>query len=181
MTELKPCRPRNFANRNMRAWCGGCGVDTGWDGLGEWYTVTDSVWEQAWPGTSLAKATRHDAKERYFLCVGCLEQKLGRKLTSSDFVAGNCLNNPSDKWSERLIDRLTPCWLQNHATVGHERRREALNGLLKSAISSMRGRFRRRSCFLLKFDPIPHAVAFGDQLATIDEFQRDLGKVGMSP
>jgi hypothetical protein len=35
-----------------------------------------------------------------------LEQRLGRKLTRSDFIEGNCLNDVSDKWSERSVDRL---------------------------------------------------------------------------
>jgi hypothetical protein len=70
------------------------------------YTITNNVWEQAWPGTSLAKTNAAQPAERYFLCIGCLEQRLGRKLTRSDFIEGNCLNDVSDKWSERSVDRL---------------------------------------------------------------------------
>lgn len=101
--ELKPCYPRNFANRNMRAWCGGCGIDTGWDGLREWYSVQDEVWESAWPGTS-TKIIEPNGP-RYFLCIGCLEERLGRKLTRADFTPGEDLYYGSSR-SARLLDRL---------------------------------------------------------------------------
>jgi hypothetical protein len=103
--ELKPCCPRNFTKRNMRAWCGGCDVDTGWDGLREWYTVRNDVWEQAWPGTSNGKLIGELNGPRYFLCIGCLEERLGRRLTRDDFEEHNILNQNSE-CSERLLDRL---------------------------------------------------------------------------
>src|SRR5262245_51716178 len=79
---LTPCRPRNFSKRNMHATCGSCGIDAGWNGLGEWYTVRDCVWEQVWPGTSNSnKPAGKLTGLRYFLCIGCLEERLGRKLT----------------------------------------------------------------------------------------------------
>jgi hypothetical protein len=102
---LQSCRPRNFSKRNIRAWCGGCGIDTGWDGLGEWYTVTNEIWEQAWPNTSNAKKNNPNGP-RYFLCIGCLEEKLGRKLTRHDFVNNNVLNRPTSSQSKRLLNRL---------------------------------------------------------------------------
>jgi hypothetical protein len=43
----------------------------GWEG--EWFMVKDQVWKAA-----TGDVTR-------FLCVGCLEQRLGRKLKANDF------------------------------------------------------------------------------------------------
>src|SRR5262249_48295438 len=103
---LKPCRPRNFRNRNLRAWCGGCGVDTGWDGLGEWFTLKTETWEQVWPGTSNEKFLGERTDLRYFLCIGCVEEKLGRKLTPNDFEPDNLLNRPQRGQSKRLRARL---------------------------------------------------------------------------
>ncbi|EHB48765.1 hypothetical protein MycrhDRAFT_5606 [Mycolicibacterium rhodesiae JS60] len=48
--------------------CTGCGYDT-WD---EGYRVDDVVWSAAGPGGRL--------------CIGCLEERLGRALTPADFV-----------------------------------------------------------------------------------------------
>jgi hypothetical protein len=41
------------------------------------------VWEQAWPGTYQTAHVRQHGK--FFLCLACLEKRLGRKLTSRDF------------------------------------------------------------------------------------------------
>jgi hypothetical protein len=106
INKLKPCRPRNFSKRNMRAWCGGCGVDTSWDGLGEWYTVKNAIWERVWPETSNGKLISKPNGPRHFLCIGCLEERLGRTLTSDDFEEGNILNRPQRGQSKRLRDRL---------------------------------------------------------------------------
>ena len=59
----------------------------------EYYMVTDQVW------SSVA--------DRGMLCIGCLEQRLGRKLTAVDFTA--CpLNDETVAWpkSDRLLERL---------------------------------------------------------------------------
>ncbi len=62
--------------------CRDCGIDTtprdgegnphvsGW----EWYVVRDEVWKQA------------TSDERGILCIGCLEERLGRQLTPQDFA-----------------------------------------------------------------------------------------------
>ena len=42
--------------------------------LGEWYMLEDSIWQQA---TRSAPA--------HHLCVGCLEERLGRRLIPDDF------------------------------------------------------------------------------------------------
>ena len=103
MNVLKPCRPRNFSKRNM---CGGCGVDTGWDGLGEWFTIRNEIWERVWPGTSNGKLVTELNGPRHFLCIGYLEKELGRKLTPDDFEKDNILNRATSGQSKRLRDRL---------------------------------------------------------------------------
>lgn len=67
--------------------CADCGMKTGI--RGEWYIVHDHVWEQAWPNseTTLA-ATGAEFMCDELLCVGCLERRLGRRLTPADFPPG---------------------------------------------------------------------------------------------
>jgi hypothetical protein len=45
---------------------------TGWEG--DWFMVKDRVWQLG----------QHEGKCR-FLCVGCLENRIGRRLTAGDF------------------------------------------------------------------------------------------------
>lgn len=57
---------------NQRSGCHDCGVYTQpWKGPSEWYMVHDAVWEAA-------------GMDYGFLCVGCLEQRLGRPITGAD-------------------------------------------------------------------------------------------------
>lgn len=73
-----------------------CGVNTApKNGPWEFYMVTHAVWREA-----------QGDKETHFLCIECLELRLGRLLTSSDFsnVPLNYIN--SDQNSDRLNDRL---------------------------------------------------------------------------
>jgi hypothetical protein len=72
--------------------CDGCGRDTVTPPF-EWYTVKDHIWAETGLGT-------HDA----VLCVGCLEQRLGRQLHPEDF-ADVPTNKPSVHNSERLLHR----------------------------------------------------------------------------
>ena len=64
----------------------------------EYYMVTDKVWLKANP------------KEKGMLCIGCLEERLGRKLKNKDFT--KCLLNMNIALgadysnSERLLDRI---------------------------------------------------------------------------
>jgi hypothetical protein len=64
-----PCRDGTY--------CHDCGVDTlpvDWGYRAEWYMVTQEVWDVAGlPG-------------RGFLCIGCMENRLGRQLVASDFT-----------------------------------------------------------------------------------------------
>jgi hypothetical protein len=69
--------------------CADCDVDT--LAIGEYYMVLDEVWEQAWPGRRRHFSTRHSRHKprrvRQFLCVGCLEARIGRQLNRDDFAA----------------------------------------------------------------------------------------------
>lgn len=75
--------------------CGDCGVNTAPKNEPcEFYMVTHAVWREA-----------QGDKATHFLCIGCLEERLGRLLTSDDFseVPLNYMNNHRN--SERLNDR----------------------------------------------------------------------------
>lgn len=87
--------------------CADCGVDTapclGVDGCGctggegkwEWYMVRDGLWERVAAGAR-------------FLCVGCLEARLGRRLWPGDFAAYpvNDIEFQVGLATERLVERL---------------------------------------------------------------------------
>ena len=65
------------------------------DNNAEVYSVKDAIWEQAdmraWNGC---------------LCIGCLEQRLGRRLTPNDFPASDGgFNRPDMPCTDRLRDR----------------------------------------------------------------------------
>ena len=72
--------------------CADCGVDT--IERGEFYMVVDSVWEHASGGQEM-------------LCIGCLEQRIGRILTADDFtdVPVNDPTRYGGHFSDRLLDR----------------------------------------------------------------------------
>lgn len=74
--------------------CLDCGVSTLENG--EYYMVTDEVW--------LEEVAAIDSG---MLCIGCLEERLGRRLTKDDFI----LAPINDGWlfdqSPRLQDRLS--------------------------------------------------------------------------
>jgi len=57
--------------------------------------VRDEIWEAA--------SRDHDPAR--ILCIGCLEQRIGRQLTPGDF-ADLPLNEPGGLESPRLLDRL---------------------------------------------------------------------------
>jgi hypothetical protein len=77
--------------------CADCGVNT--LAADEWYIVKDDVWQAA--------SRLGDVTVSFFLCIGCIEQRLGRRLTPGDFddVPINVPNKFS--MSRRLRDRLT--------------------------------------------------------------------------
>lgn len=66
-------------------------VEGGW----EWYMVRSEVWE----------AAANQGGPPRILCIGCLEDRIGRRLMPSDF-ADLPINQPGWAASERLIDRL---------------------------------------------------------------------------
>jgi len=62
--------------------------------LGEYYMVTDQVWDQV--------------ADHGMLCIGCLEQRLGRMLHARDFtdVPINQVADMTDDASARFLNRL---------------------------------------------------------------------------
>ena len=76
--------------------CLDCKIDTG--GLKEFYIVKDEVWLNAVPD------------KRGYLCIGCLEKRLGRQLTYDDFTVAliNAMNwHNRSASSERLWARMS--------------------------------------------------------------------------
>lgn len=73
--------------------CMDCNLDT--SKMGEYYAVFLPVWLEAHPDV-----------DGGMLCIGCLEQRLERKLTPADFIHApvNCVFE--DTKSKRLLDRL---------------------------------------------------------------------------
>jgi hypothetical protein len=73
--------------------CACCGVSTA--KLGEHFYLKNEVWFKVHP------------TERGFLCIGCIESKLGRKLVRNDFTDAS-INKPQRgvEMSLRLIQRL---------------------------------------------------------------------------
>lgn len=68
--------------------CADCETDTA--DLGEWYMLKPEIWQAA-------------GMTKGFLCIGCVEQRLERKLTPTDFPDAP-VNRPSK--SDRLLNRL---------------------------------------------------------------------------
>ena len=73
--------------------CMDCGSNT--LHINEYYMVTDEVWEAAHP------------KKRGMLCIGCLEDRLGRLLTKDDFTDAPVNSGNFFTQSARLLSRLT--------------------------------------------------------------------------
>ena len=73
-------------------WCAICDVNV--MKVGEYYSVTNDLWKRYGVG-------------RGMLCIGCLEERMGRDLTAADFadVPVNDLNFPGH--SDRLRSRLS--------------------------------------------------------------------------
>jgi len=90
-------------------YCHDCGANVA--ALGEWYMLEDSIWQQA---------TRNAPTQH--LCIGCLEERLGRRLTPDDFHLAAPANATRE---ERLPDHL-------HASLAPVTR--AMSGRLRSRI-----------------------------------------------
>lgn len=76
--------------------CLDCSVDT--DEIDEYYMVHHELWRQA-AGHSIAVLMG-------VLCIGCLEQRIGRQLSPQDFIPCPVNRAPSRARSQRLKDRL---------------------------------------------------------------------------
>ncbi len=63
--------------------------------MGEYYMVHDRVWTEANPN------------DYGMLCIGCLEQRRGKLLTTGDFTAAPINSIASEFGSTRLRNRLT--------------------------------------------------------------------------
>lgn len=72
--------------------CMDCGVDT--RAIEEYYMLHDHVWREANPDIE------------GILCVGCVEQRLGRKLAAADFTDKKINVTARHSGSARLTDRL---------------------------------------------------------------------------
>jgi SEC-C motif len=68
--------------------CADCGVDT--FAIGEWYCVSDQLWAAV------------GMECEGFLCIGCLERRLGREMDSADFVQAMLVDESSDRLQDRL-------------------------------------------------------------------------------
>jgi hypothetical protein len=69
--------------------------------------VTAEVWAAA--GMVASKIRKYDESDGDFLCIGCLEARLARRLTPRDFIPGLPINDPSPWDTPRLASRkLTP-------------------------------------------------------------------------
>ena len=92
----------------MRAFCADCNSPVG--PMGEWCLLKNSVWETAWPGTG--QNSVHDPMPmKHNLCIGCVEKRIGRKLSRADFdmrSQHNRENNPRRQFpmSRRMKNRL---------------------------------------------------------------------------
>lgn len=74
--------------------CADCGVDT--SDLDEYYMLQWDVW------LSVA--------DLEMLCIGCVEQRLGRHLAADDFLPCPLNFEPYHARSDRLVDRMTRPW-----------------------------------------------------------------------
>ena len=84
---------------NSKGECFDCGRNT-WHSPQEYYAVTNAVW-------LMACAVEPKLPARVMLCIGCLEQRLGRELTYADFKDCGLTRNPRPTSSKRLLNRLS--------------------------------------------------------------------------
>lgn len=89
--------------------CDDCGVHTVSYTNGEpnfpweWYMVNDEIWVEA--GMPMDPEVEHSGWG--YLCIGCLEQRIGRRLTKADFTDAP-VNWPDPVLhAPRLLERLT--------------------------------------------------------------------------
>jgi hypothetical protein len=95
----------------MSAICDDCGMDTEpWPprrGTQEHYVVKHSVWQQAGMPSGVMDPDEHLAiRGGGVLCVGCIERRLGRMLTTDDFVSGTLEFIKGCQSTPRLLSRI---------------------------------------------------------------------------
>lgn len=93
-------------------------LDCGWltcrhDEPGEWYVVTDQVWRQAGMTDTRQWLSEHPGAPigpagglNHYLCIGCLEARLGRRLAPADFPGLPINLADWHRKTARLADRL---------------------------------------------------------------------------
>lgn len=82
--------------------CKDCGVNTHRHrGIREYYMVTTQVW---------CEAHKPNKPEAGFLCIGCLEKRLGRELNAQDFDPApiNYIFTQSIRLKDRVLRGITP-------------------------------------------------------------------------
>lgn len=72
-------------------------------GTWEWFMVRDDVWAAA-AGPAWTDPLAPDV-QRFYLCVGCLEGRLGRRLVPADFMGPPGLELGDEVSTVRLLDR----------------------------------------------------------------------------
>jgi hypothetical protein len=80
--------------------CCDCGLGT--NVAREWYMVKPKVWKEAWAGR---RKPWHELPGQSVLCIGCLEQRIGRTLCADDF-ADTVLHDREGDISGRMRQRL---------------------------------------------------------------------------
>ncbi len=102
--KTKPRRVKGL-NPNMDFGCMVCDYDC----VNEFYMVHDHLWQVAIEGlpTPTMRMIGGRITGGSLLCIGCLEKRLGRKLTAADFSKAPC-NHDRDEYdtSSRLANRL---------------------------------------------------------------------------
>lgn len=93
--------------------CLDCGIDTSSKtGIGEYYHVHEPVWFEAFGRTYDPAKWDPETTMAGFLCIECLEARLGRSLTKSDFsdapVNDPTLYRKSDRFLNRVSEAVSP-------------------------------------------------------------------------
>jgi hypothetical protein len=81
--------------KDLLALCKDCEIDT--FEIDEYYMVNDEIWNKIAPDD--------ENKIDYFLCIGCIENRLGRELVQQDFPMDIPVNSRG-KHSSRLQNRI---------------------------------------------------------------------------
>lgn len=94
-------KAKELTEYNLMFMCRDCHVNT--NDIDEYYMVNNSIWKLVCPDNNPAT----------LLCIGCLENSLGRKLMSTDFTEAPI--NYIGLKSKRLADRLGQSFILEYA------------------------------------------------------------------